>query len=111
MSLLDSGQVATLYPDVDGTDGDGNAVRRPGADSVQVVGRWQYLPSIEDASEGQSLTSQATFLCRSFPAGFAGRVTYDGRDWDVAGEPIKSGLTSLTTHWKVRLRARSPREV
>jgi len=111
VSLLDTGQVVTLFPDVDGVDGDGNAVRRPGSASQEVVGRWQYLLSTEDTSDGQAVTSQATFLCRSFPAGFAGRVTYDGRDWDVLGEPTKSGLSPLTTHWTVRLRARSPREV
>lgn len=111
MSLLDTGQVVTLYPDVEAADGDGNAVRRPGTVSVECVGRWQYLVPSEDTSDGQQVRTTATFLTRSFPAGFAGRVTFDGRDWDVIGEPTRSGLSPLTTHWTVRLSARSPRGV
>lgn len=112
MSLLDSGQVVEVYADVIGTDGDGNpGQRRPGSVAALIVGRWQYLQSAEDVSDGQQVITRADFLCRSFPAGFAGRVTYDGRDWDVLGEPTTSGLSALTRHTKVRLQARSDRPI
>lgn len=111
MSLLDWGQVVLLYPDVEGVDGDGNRIRKPGNVSQPVVGRWQYLLSSEDDSQGQEIGTRADFLCRSFPSGFAGRVTYDDRDWDVIGEPTRSGLTAATRHYRVRLSARTPRPV
>lgn len=114
VSLLASGPglvTVLLYPDVEALDGDGNSVRRPGGVAVESVGRWQYLLAAEDSSAGQELTTRADYFTRTFPAGFAGRVTYDGRDWDVQGEPSRSGLSAATSHWKVRLLARSPRPV
>lgn len=113
MSLLDSGPglvTVLLYPDVETVDGDGNEVRRPSLDPVECVGRWQYLLSTEDQSQGQEVAGDATFFTRSFPSGFGGRVSHDGRDWDVVGDPKRSGLSAATAHWSVRLRSRSPRE-
>jgi hypothetical protein len=111
VSLLDSGQIIDLYPDEWARDDDGNRVRVPGSTALPIVGRWQYLVPTEDNSDGQIVGTTATFLCRRFPSGFAGRASYDGRDWDVVGDPIRSGLTAATRHVKVRLRAREARPV
>ena len=111
MSLL-TGHTVTLYPDVVATDGDGNpGQRRPGTVSQPISGRWEYVSATEDTTDGQEVNTRADFRCRSFPAGFAGRVTYDGRDWDVLGEPTVSGLSPLTRHLKVRLVARTDRPI
>jgi hypothetical protein len=112
VSLLDSGQTVLAYPDEIGVDDDDNpGQRRPGTESIAVVGRWQYAVPVEDTSEGQRVITRATFIARTWPTGFAGRVEYDGRDWDVIGEPTRSGLSPATRHTTVRLRARSAREI
>jgi hypothetical protein len=112
VSLLGSGQTVLAFPDVIGADADGNpGQRRPGTESVPVVGRWQYEAPAEDTSEGQQVITRAKFLARNWPTGFAGRVTYDGREWDVIGEPTRSGLSPATRHTVVRLVARSARPI
>lgn len=107
MSLLDGPDVITLYPEVLGTDGDGNRLRVPGVTPVTVRGRMQRLPH-RTGTLVQAAATVRVFLCRSFPAGEWSRVEYQGRTWDVEGEPEPHGLSQTTTHVRVLLRARDP---
>lgn len=112
MSLLDGPDTVTVYPDEWTTDGDGNRIRRPSATGQPVRGRWQYDTAREDNSAGQDVSTTAHFLSRGWPTGFAGRVTYDGRDWDVDGDPTIHGQGSpAVQHVRVELRARKARAV
>jgi hypothetical protein len=103
--------VLTVYPDAVATDGDGNRVRRPSASGVQVRGQFDYVASAEDTSAGDVTVTSARFFTDAWPTGYAGRVTFDGRSWDVDGEPQPHGGSRLTAHVVVRLRARAPRPV
>lgn len=109
--LIDSGVSVELFADEWAFDADGNRVRRPSSTPVEVVGRVQVTSAPESTTQGQETPTQALLLTRVFPAGFAGRVRWDGRDWDVVGEPSWSGLSALTGHWRVVLRARVSRAV
>jgi hypothetical protein len=111
VTLLDGPDALVLFADEDATDGDGNPVRRVGGTSIPVRGSWQYDTAAESTSDGQSITSTATFRCRAFPSGFGGRVSFDERDWDVVGEPTVHGRGTFVSHVLVRLRARVPAPV
>lgn len=111
MTLLDGPDVVELYPDVEDTDRDGNVVRRASDTALPLRGRWEYDTASEASDAGQAVTTLAVLRCRVFPSGFAGRVEFDGRVWDVVGEPTFHGRGSFVSHVKVQLRARAPRVV
>lgn len=109
MSLLDDGpDLLQVWPEVDGTDSDGNPVRVPAATPLTVRGRVQPVSAEESAAAGQALRTVYRFVGRSFPAGAYARVQWDGRDWDVLGEPMRSNGSARTRHVKVLLSARGP---
>jgi hypothetical protein len=107
--LIDGPDFVTVYPEVLGTDSDGNRVRKPGATPAVVRGRMQPLTAAEAQAEGQGITTTYKFLCREFPGGAWSRVEWGGRDWDVQGEPQWIALSPATAHFRVVLRARAPK--
>jgi hypothetical protein len=109
VSLVDGPDELDVYPEILGTDSDGNRVRKPGATPVTVRGRMSPLSAAEAQAEGQGVTTTYKFLCREFPAGAWARVAWGGRDWDVQGEPQWVALSRATAHWRVVLRARAPK--
>lgn len=109
MSLLDNPtDVILLYPETQTTDGDGNPVRLPGSRPVRVEGRVQALNPRQFAAADEQQVTIRRFLCRKFPAGRWAKVTWDGRSWDVWGEPVRRGSTPQVAHAEVLLRARDP---
>lgn len=109
MSLLDAGQETVLvWPEVDGADGDGNPVKVPSASPVRVRGMVQPVSSDESAVTGDAVATIYRLYARSFPAGAYARIEWDGRTWDVDGEPMRHGISASTRHVKVLLRARRP---
>lgn len=115
MSLLDNGRESVvLVPEIEGTDSLDNPTRIPDPDPdhrVTVVGRMQFATSTENNSDGQSVRTIAVFICRDFPAGAWARVIFDGVEYDVEGEPIRSNGSDTTRHVTVTLRARTARPV
>lgn len=112
MSILDGPDIALAVPDVEAFDVDQNIMRRPGAaeSAVPVRCYGEYKVHAESDAVGQSVTTTAFLLARSWPTGFAGRVVWDDREWDVEGEPVFRGRSG-SGHWRVDLRARAPRLV
>ncbi len=106
MSLLDGPHVVQVYVEVDDVDDDQNPVRVPGDEPVACRGRMQPAGAEESAAVGVELTTLYRFITRSFPAGASGRVSFDGRDWDVVGEPMRRRDSATTSHDTVLLRAR-----
>lgn len=108
MSLIDGPDIVQVYPEVLGTDSDGNRIRKPSDTPVEVLGRVQPVSTTEAAALGQEWSSYVKLLCREFPAGAWAEVVWDGRSWDVQGEPQPNGLSPSTRHVRVILRARDP---
>lgn len=112
MSLLDGPEVVQLFPEVEGTDEDGNPVRVPDmASPVLVFGSMQPTGSSADDRDGQGVDTGYRLLCRSFPAGAWAMARWGGRDWDVDGEPRVRGDSPATAHATVLLTARTPKAV
>lgn len=109
VSMLGGPHELLLFPEVLGTDSDGNRVRKPGVMAVTVRGVMQPLTAAESQVSGQEFATSYKFLCPAFPAGAWARVEWDGRSWDVQGEPQRVGVSPATRHVRVILRARDPR--
>lgn len=106
MSLLGR-DVVLVWPEIEAIDGDGNPVRKLGPAPVQVRGIVQPISAEEAEALGQVVTTVYRLLCRSFPAGGFSRVEWDGREWDVVGEPARQrGVSMATRNVSVLLRAR-----
>lgn len=108
MSLLDNGpDTITVYPEVESTDARyGNRILGPDDEGVTIRGRWQPGAAEESATQGQETTTLYRFLCREFPAGPYAKVTFDGSDWDVVGEPKQHRGSAATRHVTVLLKER-----
>jgi hypothetical protein len=107
VSLLDNGpDTITVYAEAESTDDYRNRVLGPSGSGVIVRGRWQPGVAEESAAQGQETTTLYRFLCRDFPAGPYAKVTFDGADWDVVGEPKKHRGSAATRHTTVLLRER-----
>lgn len=109
VSLLDNGpDVVTVYPaTVTTTDPRyGNKITGPSPTGVTVRGRWQPSTAEESAELGQQTSTVYRFLTRDFPSGPYGRVSFDGSDWDIIGEPKKHRGSALTRHTTVFLKER-----
>lgn len=116
MSLLDGGPDELLvYPEVEKDDGYGGTIRVPGPTPVTVRGRVQpigtQLLGTEDSRDGQELDTRWRFIGRTFPTGPWGKVVFDGREWDLDGEPKRHAGSTRTRHVTVTLRARAPKAV
>lgn len=114
MSLLDGGPDELLiYPEVVTFDERGNEVRVPSATPVTVRGRVQPVQgsgfgalSPELVVPGQQIHTTYQFITRQAPLGPWALVVWDGREWDVVGEPQKSNGSPRTRHIKALLQAR-----
>jgi len=112
--MLDEGpETVQLYPAVRHTTGRGNIERVPGPDPVELEGVWIFA---EDASEssssqGQRLLTRYRLRSRQFPAGAWSKITWNGDDYDVVGEPKHIPGSPRLEHWLVTLQARTPRPV
>ncbi|WP_181448642.1 phage head completion protein [Nonomuraea aridisoli] len=109
MSLLDGGPDEVLiYPEVVTLDERGNEVRVPAETPVPARGRVQPVASSEAAVAGQQVTTTYRFITRNAPLGAWARVVWDGREWDLAGEPQWSRGSLRTRHVTALLQARGP---
>lgn len=112
MSLLDNGpDLILVYPEVDGTDGYNTPVRVPSDTPVEVQGRVQPVSVSETEATGQSVATVYRFIGRTFPAGAFARVEWDGRQWDLLGEPQRHSGSPVTRHVTVLLKARTPEAI
>lgn len=112
MSLLShSTDTLRVYVEVDGTDSDGNVTREPDAEPTTVVGRVQPVRADEEVAAGQVTRTIYRFIGRVWPSGPFARIEWDGRDWDIVGEPLWSRGSEATRHVVVLLTAREPLEV
>lgn len=107
MSLLDDApQSLQVYPEVVETDAYGNPMRVPGPTPVVVPGRVQPSTADENSLLGQTAFAVVRFIGRTFPGGPWAKVVYDGREWDVVGEPRRhNGIPP--GHVTVYLKART----
>jgi hypothetical protein len=109
VSALDAPpHVVQVWLEVDGTDAEGNPARVPASSPVNVRCSVHYLTTQESAEVGQTTTTRARIYARRFPAGAYARVQWDGRTWDVDGEPRRFGRTEAVVHDEVDLLARVP---
>lgn len=110
MSLLDQARdTITLYPETDLTDDLGNPTRGPDLEAgVECVGRVQPVSSLETISDGQNVSTSYRFITREFPAGAFARALWDGRYWDIEGEPARRNGSDTTKHATILMRARTP---
>lgn len=109
MSLLDGNEQVTIYPSVTVEDDLGNKLESAEGDPIELVAAVQPQTVIEDATAGQVAGEVRNLICRSFPAGPWARVHWDGRDWDVIGEPKRYGRSPRTAHDVVQIRTRDRR--
>ncbi|WP_117198975.1 head-tail adaptor protein [Nocardiopsis sp. TNDT3] len=111
MSLLDTGnELVEVWPETTSTDPDGNPVRIPAADPVQVRARVQPVSSNDVAAAGQQTVARYRLITREAPLGPWARVRWDGRDWDIDGEPLRSNGSRRTRHVQAILKARGAGE-
>ena len=105
--------VVDVFGEVDGTDPDGNPVRVPSTTPTKVRCRVAPLSSEEAAAIGQAATSTARVIAARWPLGAWSSVVWQGRTWDIVGEPQRHpGASPATTHVSVLIRSRvSEREV
>lgn len=111
MSLLDRGpDVVQVQPYLLARDADGNP--------VLVGGAWVFVycrvhPSTTDEVQalGDVSLTDRRITARYWPSDGNGVVWWDGRTWDIVGEPELSSGRRTTRHYRVRIRARAPKAV
>ena len=111
MALLDGDTQVLVYPEVESVDDYGNTVRVPGVIPVTVWALCQPSSTEEYVAYGDGVSEVSRILCREFPAGPWGKVTFDGRDWDVVGAPKPHRSFALTSHDTAVVKSRSPRGI
>lgn len=99
--------VAEVYVEAEVTDEYGNKVMRPIDTPVNVPGRLQPSTAAESEAMGQVKGTMYRYTSRTFPGGAFARVTVDGRDWDVIGQPKHHTGSPRTEHYTTLLKARS----
>lgn len=108
MSLLRGGpDVVEVYIEIEVTDDYGNKVMRPIDTPIEVRGRVQPSTFEESENLGQVVGTTYRFLSRVFPAGAFGKVSWDGKDWDIIGSPHRHNGSPRTAHYTTYIRARS----
>ena len=116
MSLLDWGnETVEVFPERAGTDEYGNTVVVPGDPAtdipVLVAARVQPSTAEEDAALGLALSTSYRVVSRDFPGGAPAVLRWDGRLWDVIGEPKRRNGSPQTRHVTTFIQARTPRAV
>lgn len=114
MSLLDRGnQLVEVFPEIVAADEYGNEIRRPGDPDTDtpVVITAMVSPSTaeEDATLGFQVGTTYRVLSRDFPGGANAVVRWDGRLWDVQGEPKRYTSSPRTAHCTTWIKAREAR--
>lgn len=108
MSLLTGNLSVTVQVEAETTDEYGNVVRSPAGEPVTVPCRVQPVAADETDALGQQVRTVYRLIAREWPAGAFARVTWDGVEWDVVGEPRRSRGGPATQHVTVLIRARVP---
>lgn len=110
MRLIDGGpDRVELYPEVVGTDDDGNPVRVPSATPVVLDVQLHRVRAEESATFGQADRDYFYFnTAQDVPAGAYARAVARGRTWDVEGAPQRQGRSPRTEHTRVVLSSRKP---
>lgn len=107
MSLLDTGnETITVYPQERITDDRGNVLWRPSTTPVRVRCRVQPVTTDEPAVAGQATETTYRVIARDAPLGPWARVEWDGRTWDVVGEPQRYSGSPATRHVDALIRMR-----
>lgn len=74
-------------------------------DPVEVKCRVQPTSAAASSTaDGQAAVLQYRAISRTWPAGVTERVVWDGRDWDVDGEPLRHHGSDTTRHVTVLMR-------
>ncbi|MFE3220244.1 phage head completion protein [Streptomyces antimycoticus] len=106
MSLLDNGnETISVYPQERSTDDRGNQVWHPSTTPVRVRCRVQPVDADEPAVAGQASVTTYRVIARDAPLGPWARVEWDGRTWDVVGEPRRYNGSPATRHIDAVIRA------
>ncbi len=109
MSLLDRrDEKLEVFVEVEKVTGRGNTIRVPADTPVNVFGMVHPVSTDEATALGQSVDTVRSFTGRSFPGGPWASVRYDGRDWEVHGEPVPYRRGRSTRHVAVTLIATTP---
>lgn len=113
MSVLDRGNAELLvYPMVKATDPDGNEVWQPAADPVTVRASLQPVTSADVLVSGQEVDT--VYRVRpvrgtDVPLGAWDRIEWDGRSWDVIGDPTRRDASPRTRRTVFHIRTRTAR--
>ncbi len=111
MSLLDRlPHTVLVFPEVESDDGYDTPTRVPALVPVSVRGWMQPVSAAERQALGQQSATVYRLFAVSIPGGPWARVEWDGRDWDMLGEPLAhdgGGIIALD-HMTVTLAARGP---
>lgn len=115
MSLLDeSNTIVRIYPQVLGTDSDGNPQYKPSPTPVDVPAMVWPVSSDEALVSGQQVGDLYRVRPKrgaSFPAGPWSLVEWDGRTWDVVGDPLRHKRGKATQRTTMLIRTQKPQEV
>lgn len=107
MSLLDQPtDTVTVVPQMVANDAYGTPVAGTPAAAVKVRCRVQPLVTLDQT--GQATYAQYRIVARSFPRGPFSKVTWNGRDWEIVGEPQRHNGSPRTAHVSVDIKALSP---
>jgi head-tail adaptor len=110
VSLLDAGrEEVTVFPQVSTVDPSGNTVFKPAVTGVVVLASVQPISSTEPSVAGQETV--ATYRVRvnrrqAVPLGPWSKVLWDGRSWDLDGEPARYTGSAATEHVSFRIKSR-----
>lgn len=107
MSLLDVGvDSVQVFPQISTTDGYNNTVLVPGTVPMEVECRVQPVAAADVV--GQLVQADYRIVARDFPRGPFSGIHWDGRDWDIVGEPRRHRGSPATRHVTVFIKSRSP---
>lgn len=112
MSLLDGGnELVVIFPMVETTDEDENTVWRASDDGVPVTGSVQPIGNDKPDEGATSQVVDTVYRFRpnrgeTVPIGAWARIEWDGREWDVVGDPGRHNGSDATAHHTYRIKAR-----
>ena len=124
MSLLENGpDVIYIRPDVVVVDDHGTPVKRPGPVEHRIRCRVQEFATADYGTTpgtagsldpitgvrripGGVGTSYIVTGVRWLPGSSWSEITWEGRKWDVIGEPMRTNGSPRTRHWRMTIRGR-----